>query len=246
MLLVEVVYPSCRISAPWGKCLLFHALAAIFKGFRSIHLKTLVECICHHGNSMVGIHSPGIARHLGEGGHPAGTHMSCHTKVAVYNVLLLCRFNQGTQGMGSTVGVPNPVVRIERPATMYVAIERREITTGLAQTNGTLESAVETGIEYGLLILGATLDLYVRQGLVPDLASCSRYGLYVKTLALLTFKVLLCPLGTYQGYPIPHADPFSPLGKANHTGPPRVLIEGGAFGTSSRHACLAILQRTYP
>ena len=102
---------------------------------------------------MVGIHSPGIARHLGEGGHPAGTHMICHTKITVYDILLLLWLYESTQGMCSTVGVPDPVVSIERPATMYVTIEGGEIGAVLAKTNGTLESAVETGIKYGLLIL---------------------------------------------------------------------------------------------
>lgn len=75
--------------------------------------------------------------------------------------------------MSGTVGVPDPIVSVERSSIviMNLAIESAPVASALADADRTLESPVIGGIEDGFVILTPAFDPYLGQSLVPDRAS---------------------------------------------------------------------------
>ena len=144
MLLVEVIYPSCRLAAPWSKSLLLYTLSAILKSTVGIHTESFIKGIGHHSHSMVGVHPSRITCHLRECGHPLGSHLFCHKQIRGNDVLLCFGKYQSTQRMCCTIGIPYPVVGIEGHAIIEVnfSIESAKIPSVLTQTNRSLKGTI--------------------------------------------------------------------------------------------------------
>ena len=182
MFLVEVVNPSCGLSAPGGQRLLLDSAAAVFVGLFGIDIESFVERIGHHSHPVVGVHASRVTRHFGEGGHPAGTHLLSHTQVGGNDILFLFRLYEGPQGVCRTVGIPDPVAY------------------------GALEGAVVRRVEHRLLVVRAASDLDIREHLVPFPASVLDYLRQVKVLSLLPLQILPGLFLTDEGDAIAEAD----------------------------------------
>ena len=64
---------------------------------------------------MKSIHTHMVAMYLGEGGHPAT--LLIHQRIGIEHITLHFRIEDGPQGVLSKIGIPDPVVYIERPLT---------------------------------------------------------------------------------------------------------------------------------
>ncbi len=181
MFLVEVVYPAGGSARPRGECLLFDASATGFVGGVEVELQTFGGGVGYGGYGVVRVHAAGVARDFGEGGHPHVAHLPGHAEVGVDDVFLGLVVDEQAQGVGGAVGVPNPVVGVEGSAVVVVhlAVEGAEVAAVFADADGAFEDAVEGGVEYLLVLLGAARDLDVAQGTVPELASSLGEGLEV-------------------------------------------------------------------
>src|SRR5690606_34867348 len=86
-------------------------------------------CIRYHGRGMVGIHPPAVTCHFWEIRHPCLWHLLGHGNIGMDHITLHFRFDDDAQGMRSTVGIPNPVVRIEclSAIAVYFSIVSAEI-----------------------------------------------------------------------------------------------------------------------
>ena len=144
MLLVEIIYPSCWLAAPWSKSLLLYTLSAILKSTVGIHTQSFIKGIGHHSHSMVGVHPSRITCHLRECGHPLGSHLFCHKQIRGNDVLLCFGKDQSTQRMCCPIGIPYPVVGIEGHAIIEVnfSIESAKIPSVLTQTNRSLKGTI--------------------------------------------------------------------------------------------------------
>ena len=148
VLLIKIVYPTGSSTRPRSQCLFFYSFAASFVSFRQVELQTFCSSIGYCGYGMIGVHTAGISCYLRESRHPHIAHLFRHAKVGVDHILFCSFIDQETQRMGSTVGIPNPVVGKERFALvfMHFTVERTEVTTAFADTYRTFEDTIKRSI----------------------------------------------------------------------------------------------------
>ena len=142
---IEVVQPTGCRSRPGRKCFFFYSFSTCFISFCCIYFQSFSQGICYGGYGMVGIHTACVTGHFGESRHPHISHLFSHKQIRGNDVLFFFLVNQGTERMGCTIGVPNPVVGIERSTIiiMYFTIESTEIATVFTHANRAFESTIE-------------------------------------------------------------------------------------------------------
>ena len=130
---------------------------------------------------MVRVHPAGVAGHLRKGRGPVVAGLLRHPDEGSEDVLLQGRVHHHAQRMGGAVGVPDPIVRVERRAAvlMDLVVEGAPVAAVLAQAHRTLEGPVVGGIEHGFLRLAPAADFQAAEGLVPDLAAFGGHFLHI-------------------------------------------------------------------
>ena len=93
---------------------------------------------------MVGVHTAGVAGYFREGRHPVRTHLFCHQQERVDDIAFTFVIDQDTQRMGCTVGIPDPVVGIERTTAVFMdlTVEGTVVTAVFAQVDRTFVATV--------------------------------------------------------------------------------------------------------
>ena len=145
MFLIKFIQPSGRSRRPGDQRFLFDTLTGCFICFFKIETtNTFPPSIDNSGNGMVGVHTAGVTGHFRECRHPVRPHLLGHQEIGVDNIGLTFFIDQDTKRMGSTIGIPNPVVGIERMATvfMYLAIKSTIVFTVFAQIHRTFITTV--------------------------------------------------------------------------------------------------------
>ena len=153
------------------------------------------------------VHTMRVARDLGEGRQPAFGALLGHTQVAGEHLLLLDGVKQDAQGVGSTVGVPQPVIGVEGNTLiiMHLLIKATPVATIFGEAYHTLVGAVEGGVEDTALIGRPPFDLYFIQRLRPLIASVLSHQIDFEGLDLL-LDIALGLLDTDVGDAIAQAD----------------------------------------
>ena len=182
---IELVQPSGRVAAPGCKSLFRQAFTASLIGGLYIHLKTLGYRIRKGWNSMVAVHPPGVAGDLRESRHPSITHLFRHSQERSQDVLLNRLVHQSTQRMCCPVGVPDPVVSVERSTFVFmdVIVVCTPIPAILTEAYRPFKSPVIGCVKHPLPFL-VTLHPDPPEGLVPNLATFRRQGIHIVTADL--------------------------------------------------------------
>ena len=170
------------IPAPRGQGLLQQRLPADFKGPLLVHVQALDDGVGESRHCMVRVHPAGIAGHFREGGSPVVPGLLRHPDEGGEDVLLQGRGHHHAQRVRGAVGVPDPVVRVERRAAvlMDLVVEGAPVAAVLAQAHRALEGTVVGGVEHGLFRLVPAADFQAAEGLVPGLAAFGGHFLHVE------------------------------------------------------------------
>ena len=216
MLLIEIIQPAGGLVRPRDQGFLLDTfLAGDVSLFQLKATKTFAISVNDGRHRMIGVHASRIACHLREGRHPVRAHLLGHQEIRVDNIRLQLGVDQYPQRMRSPIGIPNPIVRIERLTTiiMNLAIERAIITPILAQADRPLETTVKRGIEYRLIRLRATFNRDLAQSDVPFVTRLLGSDVHIITRDL-AIQVLLGLLLINERDAVAHANCLYLWGKS--------------------------------
>ena len=120
---------------------------------------------------MVAVHAGVGAADDGERGHDAG--LLVHADVGLNLVGFHLRIEQRMQRLQCAVGVPEPVVDVERTRVRVdLVIESAVVAAIFGDVDHAFEAAIERGVEDFALRFCAALDRDLTESFVPARAGC--------------------------------------------------------------------------
>ncbi len=172
---------TCRIPAPGRQCLLYQRVPTDLINLERIQAEPLDQRVGKGRDRMVRVHPAGVAGHLRKGRGPVVAGLLRHPDEGSEDVLLQGRVHHHAQRMGGAVGVPDPIVRVERRAAvlMDLVVEGAPVAAVLAQAHRTLEGPVVGRIENRLFAFAPAADLQAAQRFVPDPAAFGGHFFHV-------------------------------------------------------------------
>ena len=122
---------------------------------------------------MVAIHPMAVSGHFWKSRHPSSVRLFRHPDIRTYHFKFFLWFYQYTQRVSSPVGIPNPIVCIERSSTIFMdfAVKSTVILSVFGNIYHTFVGTIKRGIEYFFLIFRTAFHRNLTQSLVPDFTS---------------------------------------------------------------------------
>ena len=177
---IETVNLSGRIPGPWNQRLLSQRLLSGLESRLRIDLEPLCHGVGESRDTVVAVHPPGIPGHFRERRHPSGSHLVRHPQERSEYILFQRLVHKGPERMGRPVGIPDPVIGIERSASvlMDLIVIGAPVTAVLAEAYGPLESPVVGCVKNSLSIF-VTLYPDPPEVFVPDPSSFGCQSIHV-------------------------------------------------------------------
>ena len=180
----ELVDPARRISAPRRQGLFQQALAADLVSALPVHVQAFDDGVGEGGHRMVRIHPPGVTVHLRKRRGPVMAVLFRHPDEGGKDILFDLPVHHHPQRMGGAIGVPDPVVVIERCTAVFVdgIVKTTPVPTVLAQADRTLEGTPVGGVKHRLLVLGAPFHVQAGKGFIPNAAAFLGHGIHIERI----------------------------------------------------------------